>query len=620
MRLKFILCLIVYLSFFISSVFAQQEPIKLKEVIVTASRIEEPSEEVASAATIITAEELKEKGITTVMDALREVPGVQIVQSGAFGGPTSIFVRGGNYGQAIVMIDGVPVHDAMGVNRGDFGAFLPHISVEQIDRIEIVRGPQSVLYGSSAMTGVINIITKKGVGKPSIRVFGEGGSYSSFREGLELSGAGEGLNYALTFSRLDTNGISKARGYPERDSYRLNNLSSRVEGKITDKVTIGAAITYNDADTGLDYYFDPNTYTLITDAPGYKQKSDLFSANTYYSHQVFPFWKQKLLFSYTKTDRDYVKDKVVEDYYDGKLRYVTWQHQFDLKPIALIAGFDYQQEIGHSREFTERRQDEKAWFWEAVFQRQNVYFSAGIRYNRHQTAGDKVTYRLCSAYNLPTNTKLHGSFGTAFRAPAIFQLFDPTYGDISLKPEKSQGYDFGITQSFLDKKIEADVTYFFNWFKDLIIFYYPEEEWWLGKYQNIATAHTEGVEFALNIMPVSWFKFLINYTWLDAVDTTNNTWLPRRPKHKGSGTLVFLWKDKADFSLTGTYFGKRFDSEKNQNPLSGYFVVNLAARYYATSYLTLNLRFQNLFDREYEEVMNYAGLPFMSFLGAELKW
>lgn len=620
MRLRFILCLTFCLSFFISSVFAQEEPIKIKEIIVTASRIEESPEEIASATTILTSEELKEKGITTVMDALREVPGVHIVQTGAFGGLATPFVRGGGNGQALIMIDGVPVWDAMGVSRGELSFILSDLQIEQVDRIEVVRGPQSVIYGSSAMTGAINIITRKGIGKPKIRAFSEGGSYSSFREGIELSGSNEDLSYSLDFSRLDSNGISNATGYPERDSHRLNSLASRIEGKITEKITIGVSAIYNDVDTGLDYYFDPNTYTLINDAQGYKQKSGLFSANTYYNHKILSFWKQKLLFSYTKTDRDYVKDKVVEDYYDGKLRYVTWQHQFDLKPITLVAGFDYQQEIGHSREFTERRQDEKAWFWEAVFKRQNVYLSAGIRYNRHQTAGDKVTYRTCGAYTLSTNTKLHGSFGTAFRAPAIFQLFDPKWGNISLKPEKSQGYDFGITQSFFDKKIEADVTYFFNWFKNLIVFYYPEEEWWLGRYQNIATAHTEGVEFTLNITPISWLRLSANHTWLDAVDTTNNTWLPRRPKHKGSGTVFFLWKDKANFSLTGTYFGKRFDSEKNQRPLGGYFVVNLAARYYPTSYLTFNLCFQNLFDREYEEAMNYAGLPFMAFFGTELKW
>jgi len=623
MRSKLLLCLAIYLSF-TSFIFAQEEPIKLKEVIITASRIKESTAEVASSVTVITAKELKEKGITTVMDALREVPGVHIVQTGTFGGPAVPFVRGGGNGQALIMIDGVPVWDAMGVSRGDASLLLSYLQVEQIDRIEVVRGPQSVLYGSNAMTGAINIITKKGIDKPKVRLFNEGGTYSTFREGMEFSGISKNLNYALTFSRLDTNGTSQAVGYPERDSYRLNSFSSRIKGKVTDKITIGAAIAYNDADTGLDYYFDSNTFTLITDASGYKQKASLFSVNTYYNHQILPFWKQRLLFSYTRTDKDFVKDKAIEDYYNGELRYISWQHQFELKPVCFLAGFDYQQEIGYSKEFAEKRQDEKAWFLETIFKRHSFYFSTGIRYNRHQTAGDKVTYRLSGAYTFPTHTKLHGSFGTGFRAPSLYQLYGVVtglnVGNPNLTPEKSQGYDFGITQSFFNRKIEADITYFFNWFKDLITYDYPDNQWWLGKYQNVATAHTEGVEFSLNIMPISWLKLSTNYTWLDAKDTTTNTWLPRRPKHKISSSLFFLWKEKADFSLTGIYFGKRFDSDNNQNPLGGYFIVNLAARYYPTSYLTLSLRIQNLLDRDYEEVKGYSGCPFMALLGAEFKW
>jgi vitamin B12 transporter len=588
--------------------------------VVTASRIEEPLEEVANSITVLRAKELKQRGITTIIEALKEVEGVQLRQTGSFGGPTSIFIRGGNYGQATIMIDNVPLYDAMGVYRGDFGAFLPHLSIEQIERIEIVRGPQSVLYGSSAMTGVINIITKKGKGKPSISVFSEGGSYSSFREGLELSGGDKGFNYVLNYLRFDTNGISKATSYQERDSYHLDNLFLKIEGKVKEKITMGGTITYNDADTELDYYFDPNTSKYIIDAPDYRQKSKLLGTKTYFNHKIFPFWQQKVLFSYTKTDRDYKKDGRRKDYYDGKLYYTSWQHELKFKPITLIAGFDYQKEVGASKEFKKKRQDEKAWFLETIFKKQGLYLSAGMRYNRHQTAGDRLTYKVAAAYHLFPSTKLHSSFGTGFRAPTIYQLFDPTYGNKALKPEKNQGYDFGITQSFLNKKIEADITYFFNWFEDLISFYAQTQELILGRYQNITTAHTEGIEFSLNITPVSWFKILTNYSWLDAKDTTTNTYLPRMSKHKGSVTLAFFKKDKATLSLTGTYFGKHFDSEYNKNHLGGYFSLNLASRYQISSHLIISLRFQNLLDRQYEEIKGYSGYPFMAFLGAKIKW
>jgi len=615
MKQKFMLWFMVLWCFFGFSAFAQEESVKIKEVIVTASRIEEVASEAASATTVLTAKELKEKGITNVMDALREVPGVQIVQCGAFGGLATPFVRGGGNGQALVMIDGVPVWDPVATAVGDFSAFLPHLPIEQIDKIEIVRGPQSVLYGPSAMTGVINIITKKGKGKPKIRVFGEGGSYNSFREGAEILGETKHLKYNFNYMRLDSSGLSEATGFPERDGYRFHNFSGNIEGEIG-KIKLGSSVNYNSAAKDLDGW--DFTTSTTTDVLGYKEQSDLVSVKSYFEHEILPSWKQKLVFSYTNTDRDYTKP--YEGHYDGRLYYISWQNNLEFEPFSFITGVDYQRETAAEGSGIEGENfDHISWFGEGILRWKGLYFSGGVRYYHHETAGDKVTCRIASAYSLPTKTKIHASYGTGFRAPSLYQIHAEFYGmkigNPDLKPEKSEGYDVGVTQGFFDGKIEADITYFSNWFDDLII--YDLKEW---KYKNVATAHTEGVEFALNTRPVSWLRFSANYTWLNAIDTTNNTWLPRRPMHKGSGTIVFLFKDKADFSLTGTYFGKRFNSQNNKDSLGGYFTVNLSARYYPTSYLTVNLRFQNLFDREYQEVKGYNGLPFMAFLGAELKW
>lgn len=578
------------------SLLAQLNAITLPEVVVTASRMEETH--TASVVTVITAKELKAQGVTNVADALREVPGVMVTQNG-FGGLASVFVRGAGNGQAVIMIDGVPVYDPSGTSKGDFSAFLPHLSIENIDRIEIVRGPQSVLYGSSAMAGVINIITKKGKGKPQIAGRFEGGSFNTFTETLGFSGANESVSYNLNLQRFDSSGISKTPVEPDKDGYRFNNVGGSLTASINEKVEVGTSFSYLGAEQGLDGWDN-------------FEKSRLGFVQTYYKQEVLPWWQQTLKLAYTNTHRTYPSSS---SFYDGDLYFLSWQHNFDVLPyLRAVMGFDYQQERANTNSMDEKTQDERAWFGEMVFDWQNVYFNAGVRYDRHQTAGDKVTYRLAGSYLLPTQTKFHASFGTGFRAPSLFQLYAKQYGNPNLTPEKSQGYDVGISQSFFDKKVEADVTYFFNWFKDLITF------WRLGKYQNVAAAHTKGIEFSLNVTPASWLKFSTNYTWLNAEDITKHSWLPRRPMHKASGTLTFLWHKKADFSLTGVYFGKRFDGDNNQNPLGGYFIVNLAARYYPTSYVTLSLRIQNLLDRDYEEIKGYNALPFAAFLGAEFKW
>ncbi|MCD6320220.1 MAG: TonB-dependent receptor [Candidatus Desulfofervidaceae bacterium] len=580
------------------SVLAQQNAISLPEIVVTASRVEES--ETASAVTKITGEELQQKGITNVADALREVPGVMVTQYG-FGGPASVFVRGGNNGQAVIMIDGVPVYDPSGTNKGDFSLFLPRLNVENIDRIEIVRGPQSVLYGSSAMTGVINIITKKGKAKPQTTGRLEGGSFNTFTETLGFSGTNESVSYNLNLQRFDSNGISKKPDEPDKDGYRFNNVGGSLTANINEKVEVGASFSYLDAEQGLDGGDD-------------FEKSRLGFFQTYYKQTVSHFWQHTLKLAYTNTHRTYPTS-----FYDGDLYFLSWQHNFTILPyLKVVTGFDYQQEKTDTNSMDEKNQDEKAWFAEAIFKQENFYFNTGVRYDRHQTAGDKVTYRFAGAYFLPTQTKLHASFGTGFRAPSLYQLYGVCFGNNvgnpDLKPEKNQGYDAGLTQYLWQKRITLDVTYFFSRIKDMI-------DWVTtgpGQYLNVKEAHTQGVEISADIMPISWLKLSTNYTWLDAQDTTTNTWLPRRPKHKISSTLSLFWKEKADFSLTGIYFGKRFDSDNN--PLGGYFIVNLAARYYPTSYLTLSLRVQNLLDRDYEEIKDYNAPPFMMFLGAEFKW
>jgi len=384
--------------FFGFSAFAQEGPVKIKEIVVTASRVEEPASEVASATTVLTSKELKEKGITNVVDALREVPGVQVVQTGAFGGLTTPFVRGGGNGQALVMIDGVPVWDPAATAVGDFTAFLPHLPIEQIDRIEIVRGPQSVLYGPTAMTGVINIITKKGKGKPKIRVFSEGGSYSSFREGAEFLGETKHLKYNLNYMRLDSSGISKATGFPERDGYRFHNFSGNVEGKIG-KIKIGTSVNYNSAAKDLDGW-DFATSTT-TDALGYKEESDLVSVKSYFEHEILPSWRQKLVFSYTNTDRDYTKP--YEGHYDGRLYYISWQNNLEFEPFTFITGVDYQRETAAEGSGIEGKNfDHISWFGEGILRWKGLYFSSGIRYYHHETAGDKVTCRIASASIFPS--------------------------------------------------------------------------------------------------------------------------------------------------------------------------------------------------------------------------
>jgi len=594
------MCLFLGVCLCLSSLVYGKEAISLPEVVVTASRLEET--QTASAMTVITAEKLKEQGITNVADALREVPGLMVTQNG-LGGIASVFVRGADSGQAVIMIDGVPVYDPSGISKGDFSAFLPHLSVEDIDRIEIVRGPQSVLYGSNAMTGAINIITKKGKGKPKTIFRLEGGSYNTFSENLSVRGAGDHVSYFLSLKRFDTNGISKTPDEPDKDGYRFNHAGGSITAALNERVEVGASFSYLDAEQGLDGW---NTF----------EKDKLGFVQTYYKQKISSLWQHTLKLAYTNTHRLYQP----YSFYDGDLYYLAWQHNLNVLPyLKFIAGFDYQQERANTSYMEEKTQDEKAWFVEAIFNQDNVYLNVGVRYDRHQTAGDKVTYRLAGAYLLPTQTKLHASFGTGFRTPSLYQLFDANYGNLNLKPEYSQGYDIGIMQYLWHKKVSFDVTYFFTRTKDLIDWIMTDPTTWAGQYFNVKEAHTQGIEVMAEFAPMNCLKLNLFYTWLNAKDVTKHSWLLKRPHHRGGFEITYyLPKEKGSVNFGAVYTDKYYDY--GNTIISSYFVAHISARYKLLPYLTLTTSINNLFDADYQETYGYNTLGFNAYGGIELKW
>ncbi len=592
--------LVLGMYLFLASLAYGEEVISVPEVVVTASRIEEA--QTASAVTVITDEELKEQGVTNVADALREVPGVMVTQNG-FGGIASVFVRGADNGQAVIMIDGVPVYDPSGISKGDFSAFLSHLSIEDIDRIEIVRGPQSVLYGSNAMTGAINIITKKGKGKLKTTFSLEAGSYNTFSEKLSVGGAGDNLSYFLNLKRFDTNGISKTPDEPDKDGYRSNNAGGSITAKLNENIEIGTSFSYINAEQGLD---GGNTF----------EKNRLGFVQTYYTQRFSSLWQHTLKLAYTNTHRVYQP----YSFYDGDLYYLSWQHNLNVLPyLKFIVGFDYQQERANTSYMNEKTQDEKAWFAGAIFNQDNIYLNAGVRYDRHQTAGDKVTYRLAGSYLLPTQTKLHASFGTGFRAPSLYQLFDTNYGNPNLNPERSQAYDVGITQNLWQKRVCLDVTYFFNRMKDMIDWVMTDPLTWAGQYFNVKEAHTQGIEVSAKVMPVEWLKASFFYTWLNAKDITKHSWLLKRPHHRvGFEVTYFLPKQKGSVNFGGIYTDKYYDY--GSKVVSSFFVAHLSARYQVLPYLTLTARIENLFDANYQESYGYNTLGFNAYGGVELRW
>ncbi|WP_457756303.1 TonB-dependent receptor plug domain-containing protein, partial [Thermodesulfatator indicus] len=433
-----------------------EEAAELGEVIVTATRTPEPVEKIASSVTVITAEELKEQGIESLADALREALGVQILQNG-FGGTASISVRGADNGQTVVLIDGVPVYDPSGLGKGDFSWMLPHLSVDQIDRIEIVRGPQSVLYGSNAMAGAINIITKK-ARRSGGEVYGEYGSYTTFREGLSLYRLTEKTDLAFSFSKKDSKGISKTVSEPDRDAYHNGNLNLSVNHAFSEKVKGGASLLVSAASHELD-----DTWSGLDK----KQNDQLGFIKSYITWKTTEKFKQNFDLAYTTSKRKI--NEGARGKYKGRLLRLSWQGNYQVNEIAkVIAGLDWQKEWADiTSPFGDLDKSAHEWapFAQLAFAGDKWVANLGLRYTKHETAGSKVTYRVAGAVFPIEAVKIHASYGTGFRTPGLYQLYDPTSGNQDLKPEKSWGYDAGVTFYAWDRKASFDVTYFYNKFK-----------------------------------------------------------------------------------------------------------------------------------------------------------
>ncbi len=595
------------------------------EIIVTATKTEIHQGEVGSSTTVITADDIKKSGKRTVLDVLRDVPGVSIMQNGGFGGLASLYLRGAASGQTLVMIDGVEVNDPMSSDRSfDFA----HLPTDNIEQIEVVRGPQSPLYGSDAMAGVINIITKKGKGKPTLEASFEGGSHNTFRENLSSRGSFDKFDYSLSVSRLDSDGITKASLGDEKDGYRNTAVFSKLGYKIFDNSELSLVVNYTDSKTAIDggsYNDDPNYNGWWKD----------LSTKVAFDQELTSCWNHRLSFSYHDIRRRYRDSRDPLHYYSssswykGDTKKGEWQHNFSpVKGNTFTAGFEYEEESGKSYYESEffgwpyvSKQgrtsiDNKGYYFQdQLVVWEKLFITPGVRIDDHEVFGSHTTYKLSLAYLIPqTGTRLKGNWGTGFKAPTIYQLYDASYGNDDLKPEKSKGYDFGFEQHLFNDRVSCDVTYFHNRFKNMITWVMTDPWTWEGEYRNIGKAITKGFEFAAKVRVLDNLTLGGNYTYTDTEDKSTGLSLARRPRRQAGGYVDWAFLPNANLQCGLTYVGKRRDSDYNTYTDNSYTTVRLAASYEVTKNFQIFGRIENLCDKHYHEIYGYKTLG-RSFYG-----
>jgi vitamin B12 transporter len=635
---RFLLVLLLLLPL---PALGQTEPAgMMPTTVITADRFPTDPDKVTSTYTVVPQEEMQRRQLRTAGEVLKTVPGISVQQSGGPGTQTSVFVRGSNSNHVLVLIDGVTVNDPSTPNGGpDFAHFL----TENLDRIEIVRGPMSTMYGSQAIGGVINMVTKAGKGPMNGAAFTELGTRLWSNSGAYVRGSEGRFNYNLTFAgtftpndtpvpaRFTPNG-----GFVDIDPYRNITAAARLGFEINDTTQFNWYGRY--IDTKLNYdqvgQEDPN-------ANGYT--SQFYTRGEIEGSYFNGRWKPVIGVNYstiTRHDLDYASPQVpfpftVDSLFNGRRLQGDWKNLVTIiDEVEVIGGVDYDRQWAYSNTLSSIAPGTLAnQTWGTMSQtglygqlRLNPFtgfnLNVGGRAEFNDTFGSVGTWRAGASYLwAPTDTKVKASYGTAFKAPSLFELFGTGFfcgGNRNIQPEYSRGYEIGVEQGMFDRKVKAGITYFFNTYSNLIQCPPP-----FRSLQNVANAQSEGFETFVQISPLKWFDLWFDYTYTIARNVDANVPLVRRPQDIFNiRAEVRPWEDTM-FGIGVLQVSSRTDfnavTGAIMNP-SPYTLLRATVQYDVVKDVQLFARAENILNRVYEEPEGFQAPYFQAFFGVKAKF
>ena len=612
----------------------QSSEAESEEIVVSATKIETPINEIGSSVTVITDKEIERDQQRTLPDVLRTVPGLNVVQTGGPGGKTSLFTRGTNSNHTKVLIDGIDANDPSQDGVFDFGQVL----TSDIAQVEVLRGPQSSLYGSDALGGVVNIVTKKGEGPPQFTGRLEGGSFGTFKQSASVRGSVSRFNYSFNVAHFlaDDTPVTPLDLLPPgrkriNDSYENTTVSTKLGLDVTDTFGFDFAGRYTDS----TLFFTGDDFSVFPSVPAANQSEQnarqFFARGEAHLALFDGVFKNRFGVGYTNYRTTIQAPDTgfglpPENINHGDRLKFDWQGNIELAKghVLALGAEDYNDRLIDSPISAEN--ENAAGFVELQSEiLPRLFTVASVRYDNNERFGDKTTWRVAPAYIVPqTNTKLKASYGTGFKAPSLTQLFVSFpafnfFANPNLQPEENEGYDFGFEQPLAEDRIHFGATYFHNDIRNLI-----NANATFTSLENVGSATTEGVEAFASVAVTERFTVRADYTYTRAVDDTTGLELLRRPKHKASLTATWRPTDRLSFSATGLYVGSQVDGNRSFSiqrlDTDPYFVVNLAANYDAGKGVTVFARIDNAFDERYENPTGFQRPGFGVFGGASFTW
>ena len=632
-----------------------------EQVVVSATRTEAPSGQLGASTSVVFEGELEQRRVLPVSEALRALPGATVARTGGYGASTSLFIRGGESDYNKVYLDGIPLNEAGGAFEWSV------LMTDNIERVEFVRGPQSALFGSDAMAGVVQLFTRRGPAesaRPRITLGGEGGNQDTWRANANLSGAAGLFDYSLSWARFSTDNREPNSAFHE------TSLSANLGLELSERTQVRAVVRGELGRVGTP----GQTAFGRPDLDSFLRRRDA-SVGIALHDQTASFWEQRLRFSFAQSrqlSRNLLEDPPFTPSFDGRaapfeffdftfdflnhMRRHQLSYQSDwragapgrragLHMVTFAFEWDHEQgflgdRLSPGGEVNARR-DNFGW----VFQHQALwgrfFLTNGVRIEDNESFGTSAVPRTSLAYYLRRGggavglSKLKFNFGLGIKEPSLLESFSIgpfAFGNPELRPERARSFDFGVEQRLWHDRAKLEVNWFDNRFRDLIAFEITSFVPFTGSFFNIGRSKAKGSELILEVAPGGGLRARAHYTFLDSQVTESGTVfdpvfeegnrLFRRPKHSGAVEVFWDWR-RVSVSSTTLFVGRRTDSDFALLGLTsseGYTRWDASAAYRSPHRVTYFAVVENLLNRDYMEVLGFPALKLAFRAGARLTY
>ncbi|MDR0534079.1 MAG: TonB-dependent receptor [Verrucomicrobiales bacterium] len=588
------------------------------EILVQATRLETAPFQSGVSTSVVTKDQIQDQQLRTMQDALSQTPGIALASSGP-GQNVGVFTRGLDTNMTQFMIDGrrMPTDLASGFA-------LQNMTLDNVQQIEVLRGPVSSIQGGNTAGGLVNVVTESGkdLDKPEYSVGFEGGSYNTFNETASARGATGLLDYSAQFSNNNST-FQRAN-----NDQMLSNFITHNGYQLTKDIYIDLFAYYNYSDNGL-----PGSVQSPSPTQDLLRENWMISPGITY--QTTDWWKQTLFYSHSEL-RQVASGYPLPDYYGSNNRIqvdteqVDYQNTFQVaEKWKVLAGASFTSNSYYripnygSTAGTKDINDSQSVIspflqteWEAL---EGWTLNGSLRLDHDSDFGNPITWRIGSSYRLPKlDTLFHASYGTSYTPPSPQDIATAYYGNPNLMPEYGSGWDVGIEQPFLDKKLTVGVTYFYNDISDYIL-YNPAT----FSSENIGKVRTQGIELTLTAKPIEQLTLIGAYTYLDAQNCTDDVRLVRRPRNQVSFTAIGKPHKDVTISFGGLWVIDRQDYDPvtfAQVPVEDYFVARVSASWQVNKNFQLFARLENAFNEQYEEVAGYPALDQAMYGGFKISF